>query len=44
MSISVVFNGRLDKLCNKTDMHFLAGEYDVICTEKIIIDLGYLLD
>jgi hypothetical protein len=25
------------RLYNKTDMYFLAGEYDVICTEKIIL-------
>jgi hypothetical protein len=28
------------KLYNKTDIYFLAGEYDVICTEKINIDRG----
>jgi hypothetical protein len=25
------------KLYNKTDMDFLVGEYDVICTEKLIL-------
>jgi hypothetical protein len=34
----------ISKLYNKTDMYFLAGEYDLICTEQIIhcnIDLSY---
>jgi hypothetical protein len=39
MSISVVFNDRFDipyGLYNKTNIYFLAGEYDVIWSEKFI--------